>query len=106
MFAVRADLGPKGNWKMITEWTNQEHQLRVLTAQARRYLTTFRWLWLLNLAGAGAGLATHHYALTIVTAGLSLVALIGAALARRGRTTVSEVAVECDRLRHVAELPQ
>ncbi len=79
---------------MITDRSKRESQLGLLTTQAQRYLTTFRWLWLLNLAAALVGLATRHYELTIVATGSSVVALVGVAFARRGRTTVSEMAVE------------
>lgn len=88
---------------MIADWSHQEFQLGSLKEQAQRYLTTFRWLWLLNLAAALIGVTTRHYELTVVAAGSSLVALIGVAFARRGRTTVSEVAVECRRIRYKLE---
>jgi hypothetical protein len=90
---------------MIADWSQQELQLGLLTTQAQCYLTTFRWLWLINLTAAVIGVATRHYELTVVAAGSSLVALIGVAFARRGRTTVSEVTVECHRIRHETELP-
>lgn len=90
---------------MITNWSKQDSQLGLLTTQAQRYLTTFRWLWLLNLAAAVIGVATHHYELTVVTAGSSLIALIGVALARRGCKTVSETASESRRIQRKQELP-
>ena len=90
---------------MITNWSKQESQLGRLTTQAQRYLTTFRWLWLLNLAAAIIGVATHHYALMIVAAGSSFIALIGVAFARRGRTTVSEATTESHKIQHKLELP-
>jgi hypothetical protein len=88
---------------MNTDWSHQELQLGRLTTQAQRYLTTFRWLWLLNLAAAIIGVATRHYELTVVATGSSLVALIGVAFARRGRTTVTEVTVECHEIRYKLE---
>ena len=90
---------------MLTDWTKQESQLRRLTTQAGRYLSTFRWLWLLNLAVAAIGLATHQYALMAIAAGSSFVALIGVAFARRGRTTVSEATTESHRIQQKLELP-
>lgn len=88
---------------MISDWSHQELQLGLLTTQAQRYLTTFRWLWLLNLAAAVIGMATRHYDITVVAAVPSLVALIGVAFARRGRTTVSEITVECHKIRYKLE---
>jgi hypothetical protein len=90
---------------MTTDWSEQESQLELLTTQAQRYLTTFRWLWLFNLAAAIIGVATHHYALTVVAAASSIIALIGVGLARRGQKTVSEATSECHRIQHKAELP-
>lgn len=79
---------------MTANSSHKELQPGLLTTQAQRYLTTFRWLWLLNLAAAVVGMATHHYVLMVVAAGSSLIALIGVAFARRGRMTASEIAVE------------
>jgi hypothetical protein len=91
---------------MKTDWSKQESQLGQLTDQAQRYLDTFRWLWLLNLAAAFIGIATHHYVLTAVTAGSSMIALIGVAFARKGTRTVSETASESHRMQHGMELPK
>jgi hypothetical protein len=88
---------------MITDWSHQEFQLGLLTTQAERYLATFRWLWLLNLAVAIIGAATRHYGFSVVAAVSSVLALIGTALARLGRTTVSEMIVECRRIRYELE---
>ncbi len=90
---------------MITDWSKQESQLEVLTIQAQRYQATFRWLWLLNLAAAIVGIATRHYELTAVTAGSSLIALIGVAYARIGSRTVSETTSESHRMQHDSKLP-
>lgn len=83
---------------MTTDWSKQESQLGLLTKQAQRYLETFRWLWLLNSAAAFIGIITHHYELTTVTAGSSLIAFIGVAFARKGRRTVLETASESHRI--------
>lgn len=90
---------------MIPDWSKQEYQLELLTTQAQRYLTTFRWLSLMNLAAVVIGVATCRYELTVVAAGSSLIALVGVAFARRGRTTVSEATWESKRIRHKLELP-
>jgi len=90
---------------MIADWSNQESQLGLLTTQAQRYLTAFRWLWLLNVAAVVIGVATHHYELTVVAAVSSFIAFIGVAFARSGRKTVSEVASESRGIRHRLELP-
>lgn len=83
---------------MITEWSRQELQFGVMIVQSERYLTTFRWLWLLNLAAAIVGVVTHRYELMIVAAGSSFIALIGVAFARIGRKTVSAAASESQRI--------
>jgi len=44
---------------MTTDWSEQESQLELLKTQAQRYLTTFRWLWLFNLA-ASESRGTRH----------------------------------------------
>lgn len=90
---------------MITDWSKQESQLGRMTTQAQRYLTTFRWLWLLNLAAAIVGVTTHHYGLMVVAAGSSFIALIGVAFARRGQRTVLEAATESHRIQDKLELP-
>jgi hypothetical protein len=90
---------------MKTDWSKQESQLARLTTQAQRYLATFRWLWLLNLAAAVIGVATRHYWLTVVAAGSSVIALIGVAFARRGQKTVSEATTESHRIQHKPDLP-
>lgn len=90
---------------MIADWTHQELQFEVLREQAQRYLTTFRWLWLLNLAAAIIGVVTHYYGLTVVAAGSSLIALVGVAYARNGCKTVSEATWESQRIRHKLDLP-
>ena len=82
---------------MSTDRSKRELRLGLLATQAQHYLTTFRWLWLLNLAAAVVGLATHHYWLTGVAAASSFVALIGVAFARRGRKIISEAAPESPR---------
>lgn len=84
---------------MIGDWRKQTSQLGLLAEQAQRYLTTFRWLWLLNLAAAIVGVATRRYELMAVAAASSLIALIGVALARKGRKTVSATTVESQRIR-------
>lgn len=89
----------------MIDWSKQKFQLGLLKTQGQRYLTTFRWLWLFNLAAAVIGVATHYYWLTVVAAGSSFIALIGVALARRGQKTVSEAASESRRIRHKPELP-
>ncbi len=88
---------------MITEWSQQKLQLGQLIIQSQRYLTTFRWLWLLNLAAATSGVATRHYALTVVAAASSFIALIGVAFARIGQKTVSETAIESQRIQYKLE---
>lgn len=88
---------------MINEWSRQELQLGVLKVQAQRYVGTFRWLWLSNLAAAGIGVCTHHYELMAVATGSSLIALLGVAFARTGRKTVSEATAESRRIRHSLE---
>lgn len=91
---------------MFGDWSKQESQLGLLAEQAQRYLTTFRLLWLLSLAAAVIGIATHHYGLAAVTAGLSLIALIGVAFARRGRKTVSEAGSESRRIQRKLDPPR
>lgn len=83
---------------MVANSSQRELQLGMLTTQAQRYLTTFRWLWLFNLAAAVIGVATSHYELMGVAAGSSFIALIGVAFARRGRKTVSEMIVKYHRI--------
>ncbi|MCL5104257.1 MAG: hypothetical protein M1133_09095 [Armatimonadetes bacterium] len=90
---------------MVADWSKQESQLGLLTTQAQRYVTTFRWLFMVNLAAAVIGVATRHYELMVVAAGSSLIALIGVAFARMGRKTVSEATWESKRIRHKLELP-
>jgi len=89
---------------MIPDWSHQELQFEVLGEQTQRYATTFRWLFVLNLAAAVIGVVMHRYELTAVAAGSSLIALIGVAFARRGRKIVSEATWESRRIRHKLEL--
>lgn len=90
---------------MIPSWSHQDFQFEVMREQAQRYVTTFRWLFVSNLTAAVIGVATRHYELMAVAAGSSLMALIGVALARRGRKTVSEASWESKRIRHKLQLP-
>jgi hypothetical protein len=91
---------------MISDWYKQESQLGQLAEQAQRYLTAFRWLWLLNLAAAVVGVATQHYYLMVVAAASSLIALIGVGLARVGRRTVSALTTESHRIRRRSDPPE
>ena len=88
---------------MITHWSKQESQLGLLATQAQRYLTTFRWLCLWNLAAAVIGVVTRHYELVIDATGSSFVGLIGVAFARRGRATASAASLEFIRIRYKLE---
>jgi hypothetical protein len=88
---------------MTDDWSKQESQLELLTKETQGYLTTFRWLWMLNLVAAVIGVATHHYGLAAVAAGTSLIALVGVAFARKGRRTVSEATSESHRIQHKLE---
>jgi hypothetical protein len=83
---------------MTTNWSREETLLGRLTTQAQRYLATFRWLWLTNVAAAIIGVATRHYWLTALAVGSSFAALIGVAFARRGCKTVSEATAESHRI--------
>lgn len=89
---------------MINEWSQQELQLGVLRVQTQRYVITFRWLWILNLAAVIIGVATSHHVLTVVAAGSSIVALIGVAFARIARRTVSEATTESHRIQRKLDL--
>ena len=88
---------------MITEWSRQELQFGIMIVRSERYVTTFRWLWLLNLAAAIVAVTTHHYGLMAVAAGSSIIALTGVAFARRGLKMVSEAASESRRIRETLE---
>jgi hypothetical protein len=90
---------------MTTKWSLQETQFGAMTTQAQRYLTTFRWLWLLNLAAAIVGVSTHHFGLTVVAAGSSFIALLGVAFARIGQKTVLEASAESHVIQDRIELP-
>ena len=90
---------------MIPDWSHQELQFEVLKEQTQRYVTTFRWLFALNLTAAFIGMITRHYELMAVATGSFLIALIGIAFARRGRKTVKEATGESERIRHKLELP-
>jgi hypothetical protein len=90
---------------MIGDWYKQESQLGQLAEQAQRFLTTFRWLWLLNLTAAIVGVVTHRYELMAVAAGSSLIALLGVAFARIGRKTVSATTAESHRIRRKLDHP-
>jgi hypothetical protein len=91
---------------MIGDWCKQDFQLRQLAEQAQRYLSAFRWLWLLNLAAAVVGVSTHHYYLMVVAAASSVIALIGVAFARIGQRTVSAVTNESHKIRRESSPPE
>ena len=76
-----------------------ENQIETLLEEVDQHIWTFRWLWILNLAGIVWGIAVGHYDLAILAAVSALIALIGVGRTRRGRRLIARVAEACLRVR-------
>ena len=55
---------------------------------------TFRWLWTTNLLAALAGIALHRYELSGIAGATSLVALVGAGVARGAKGTLGNATTQ------------
>lgn len=88
---------------MIRRWFQQELQFEAMKEQAQRYVTTFRWLWTLNLVAAVVGAVTGHYEVAAVAAVSCLFALAGVAFARMGQRTVTEATAESQRIQRASQ---
>lgn len=73
-------------------------ELEILIEQTDHYVIAFRWLWVSNCLAAFVGIVWHRYELAFVSGLSTMVALVGAALARRSKKTIAKAMITCKKV--------